>query len=407
MLEGQTTRAADVTEERRGETLSAIVLRDLAEARPYEPAWRALAGATDQPFGTPAWMWAWWKNAAPVEARLRTVVVSSGDEVVGIAPLFAERRWGVWRYRILGAGVSSRVDFLARPGREREVASAVAGCLREESPRPDVIVFDGIRSDSPWPELLAQVWPSKRKPRLYREYSMPSPFLGLSPPDFAAWFGGKSSHFRARMRRGVRKLEAMGGAVRLVSEPHDVEQYVSEFARLHRSRWVARGGSGVLTDRVERALREAALRPEGESPVDLWVVDLPGGTLSVQVFVRAGREVCYWLGGFDEELPGTRPGPAILTLFRVVERACSSGATGLDLGPGDQPYKGEFAEAAETLEWLTVCLSRPRCLMARTAFTRARVRNGVTRRLSPGVKRYLRRLRRGLTGSRADRRRLR
>lgn len=398
MKGGPPTQAADAIEERRGQTVSAVVLRDLREARIFESAWRDLAGATNQPYGTPDWMWAWWRHAAPAGALLKTVVVSSGEEVLGIAPLFAESRAGVWRYRILGAGVSSRVDLLARPGREREVAATFATRLVEETPRPDVLVFEGIRSDSPWPELLAAVWPSKRKPRLHREYSMPAPFLELARPDFEEWFAGRSAHFRARMRRGMRKLEESGGSVRLVSEPGEVEHYVSEFARLHRSRWAPRGGSGVLTDGVERSLREAALRPRGESPVEFWVVDLPGGTLSVQVFLRAGAEVSYWLGGFDEESATTRPGPAILTLLRVIDRACSSGATRLDLGAGDQPYKGEFAGGAATLEWLTLCVSRVKSPVARVAFAPARARNAVLRRLSPRVKDHLRRLQRRLTG---------
>jgi len=394
------------TEERRGQTVSAVVLRDLSEARRFETAWSDLAGVIHQPYGTPAWMWAWWNHAAPAGARLKTVVVSSGEEVLGIAPLFAESRLGVWCYRVLGAGVSSRVDFLARPGREREVASAVAACLLNETPRVEAIMFEGIRSESPWPELLAEVWPSKRKPRLCREYSMPAPFLELTLHDFEAWFEGKSAHFRARMRRGLRKLDEMGGTIRLVSEPDHVEHYVSEFARLHRSRWAQRGGSGVLTNRIEEVLRAAALWSVGESPVELWVVDLPGGTLSVQVFLRAGAEVSYWLGGFDEDLPGTRPGPAILTLLRLIDRAHSSGVTRLDLGPGDQPYKGEFAGGAETLEWLTLCVSRAKCQAARIAFVPARIRNAVARRLSAGVKRRLRRLRGSAIVQRQDRTRL-
>ena len=277
--------------------LSTAVIRDLDEMQGLESVWADIASETHQPYASPGWMWPWWRHASPRGARLRTVVVSAGEEVVGIAPLFAESRLGVNRYRILGAGVSSRVDFLARPGRGPEVATAFAACLADESPRPDAICFEGIRAESPWPRWLASAWPSNRRPRLHREYSMPSPFLELTQPDFEAWFADKGGHFRARMRRGARKLDSMGGVVRLVSEPEDVDGRVSEFARLHRSRWARRGGSGVLTDGVERALREAASWPNG-SPVQLWVVDSPGGDISVQVFATAGSVVSHWLGGF-------------------------------------------------------------------------------------------------------------
>jgi CelD/BcsL family acetyltransferase involved in cellulose biosynthesis len=339
-------------------------------------------------------MWAWWRHAAPRSSRLKTVVVSSGDDVVGIAPLFVESRLGVNRYRILGAGVSSRVGFLACPGKEPEVAAAIAACLADEKPRPDAICFEGIHSGSPWPGWLASAWPVRSKPRVHREYSMRSPVLRLAHADFDEWFDRKGSHFRARMRRGARKLESLGGIIRLVSDPRQVDRYVSEFSRLHRSRWARRGGSGVLTNGVESALREAASCTNGDSPVQLWIVESPAAVISVQVFLACGSEMSHWLGGFDEEAATTRPGPAILTMNRVIEWCFANGMTGLDLGAGNQAFKHEFAEEADDLDWLTLCLSRVRCPAVRSAFLPARARAAMARQAPPGLKKRLRRLQR-------------
>ena len=293
-------------------------------------------------------------------------------------------------------GSASRVDLLAAPGRESEVASAVARCLATVAPRPSALIFEGVRDDSPWPRLLAEAWPSVRAPRLYREYSMPAPYLELEAQSFDAWFGSQTAHFRSRMRRGLRKLESGGGELRLVSPPGDKARYVSEFARLHYSQWEPHGGSGVLTEGVRKMLLEAALQSDGEGPVELWAIDLPTGTVSVQIVVRTGGEASHWLGGIDSALAAMRPGPAILTLTRLIEHAFSSGIGRLDLGAGDQPFKREFAEKAETLEWLTLCVSRWQCLAARTMHVSARTRHMITRRLSLGAKTRLRRLRTGL-----------
>ena len=376
--------------------LEVRLVRDLSQAAAFQSEWNGLACACDQPYGTTAWMWSWWRHAAPRGSRLRTVVVSADGRVIGIAPLFADSSFGVWRYRILGAGVSSRVDLLASPGREREVASAVARCLATVAPHPSALIFEGVRDDSPWPTLLAEAWPSDRAPRLYREYSMPAPYLELDAPSFDAWFASQTAHFRSRMRRGLRKLESEGGAVQLVSDTGEIARYVSEFARLHESRWEPHGGSGVLTEGVRQMLLEAASAPDEESPVELWAIDLPTGTVSVQIVVRAGREASHWLGGIDSELAAMRPGPAILTLTRLIEHVFSAGVGRLDMGAGDQPFKREFAEKAETLEWLTLCVSRWRCPAARMLHVWARTRHMITGRLSLESKKRLRHLRTGL-----------
>ena len=119
--------------------LCVTVLRTLDELRSVEDAWTDLARKASEPYAMPAWMWAWWRHAAPRSSRLRTVVVSSCDEVVGIAPLFVEYSLGVNRYRILGAGVSSIVGFLDCAGMEQEVAEALADSLREYTPISDAI----------------------------------------------------------------------------------------------------------------------------------------------------------------------------------------------------------------------------------------------------------------------------
>ena len=225
---------------------------------------------------------------------------------------------------------------------------------------------------------------------------MPAPSLPLGRSDFDGWFARKGGHFRARMRRGGRKLESTGAHIRRVSDPRDVDRYISEFARLHRQRWARRGGSGVLTTGVERALLEAAAWTTGDSPIHLWVVESPAQVFSVQVFLACGSEVSHWLGGFDEEAAFTRPGPAILTMNRVIEWCFACGVTRLDLGAGNQAFKHEFAEHAEELEWLTLCLSKIKCPLARSAFLPGRTRTALARRVPASLKKRVRRFQRAL-----------
>ena len=137
-----------------------LVVTDERDATPFVAQWQALAVEASNPYCAPEWMLSWWRRAAPPRCELRVVVVLDEEVVVGIAPLFADRRLrGTVRYRVLGAGTSARVDLLARRGREREVARRVASILAVTSPRPHAFVFEGIPAESGWGAAVAANWP--------------------------------------------------------------------------------------------------------------------------------------------------------------------------------------------------------------------------------------------------------
>jgi len=356
-----------------------------------ESEWRDLAVTASEPWGMPRWMWAWWRHAAPAGASLHIVVVYRDDAVVGIAPLFIYSRYGVRWARVLGADVSSRVGFLARPGEEAAVAAAVAACLAGRELRSDAVLFEGVRSRPPWPGLLAASWPREDRPRLFTSREQQAPRLDLPYAEESEWMAAQSGHFRARMRRGLRKLADLGYEVRRISDPEEVADAVDDFDRLHRLRWAARGGSGVLTESVLEMLLEAADRGGGDSPVDLWVVEGPEDRVSVQVFLRAGEELNYWLGGFDPNFSTIRPGPAILTVFEVVRACIASGIRRLDFGPGNQEYKGEFSDGSETLTWTSLCVSPRKSPIVRLVMSAQGIRPRLLARIPYTVKRRFRR----------------
>ncbi len=370
----------------------ARLIERLDDAEPYRAQWDALAVATRQPYGDPAWMWAWWRHAAPRGARLRTVLVLDGERLVGVAPFFADAKLGTHRFRLLGAGTSARVDVIGRPGSEREIAAAVAEALHSAQPAPDVVTFEGTPATSPWPRALADAWPSRRRPRVFRALSIPAPVLPLESHDFDSWMATKSSHFRARMRRSLRKFEERGGTFRLATG-EELARDAEEFAKLHHRRWGQRGGSAVLTRGVERMLLDVARDHAADGRLRVWSLGLAGRTVSVQVFLAAGGEVTHWLGGFDDAVGNLHPGPAILSLLREIEHAYSVGDRRLDLGSGGQRYKYEFASGEETLDWISVILPTPRAPIACLQFLPLKARIAVAGRLSPRAKKRLRRLR--------------
>ena len=364
-------------------------LTTLDEIEPWRAAWDDLAVRTERPFCSPAWMLTWWRYAAPAGGRLRVIVAREGPRLVGVAPLFVVRGRGrPSRYRVLGAGTGMRAEPLAHPGEEARAGAAFARALGAASPRPGLILFEGVPTSSPWPRLLAAALPGHRGPWTHVDVTRPAPTLRLTGRTFDEWLAGQSRNFRGQMRRARRQLDEAGAVIRVAdSEGVGMERDIRAFARLHHARWDWRGGSAVLDARIERMLVEAASRL-GPLRFRLWLIEVEGLAISAHLFVCAGGEVAYWLGGFDEAWARQRP--AMVALLRSVEHAFASGDHRVDFGGGDQPYKYRFADGEDLLAWVTLVPRDRRYLAARAGLLPRQAYRMLSDRLSEDAQERIR-----------------
>jgi CelD/BcsL family acetyltransferase involved in cellulose biosynthesis len=341
--------------------LDAELIDDVQALEPWREGWDELACLSRRPFCAPALVLAWWHHVRPAGARLRTVLVREDGRLVGVAPYYVERAGGLARYRALGAGAWMRVEPVAEPGREREVAAAVARALAAAHPKPDIMPFDGIPSTSPWPEAIAASWPGRR-PRVHVDVVRPAPILSLRDGTFESWLAGKSRNFRQQMGRARRALEAGGATFHLAATVEEALAGLGAFASLHHARWEGKGGSGVMTPKIEAMLERAARDLAPGTRFRLWSIEAQGRTISSHLFLAAGREAAYWLGGFDEAW--AKQYPSMLCILAAIEHAWSLGDERMDFGGGGQPYKYRFADGEESLQWLHLIPSGPRAPLA-------------------------------------------
>ena len=372
--------------------LRAQVLETAEELKPYEEAWDALAAQAQRPYCAPAWMLAWWREAAEEGSALRAVVVLDGEELAGIAPFYVEPRSPglTARYRPLASSLSARIEPLARVGWEPDVAAAVAVALAGAEPEPGVIVFENVLAASPWPQLLARSWPALGEPWVERHTPIAAPTLAIAGLNLDDWLASKSRNFRGQMRRARRKLEKQGAVFRMSESEDELERDLIAFARLHRARWDFRGGSAVLHEPVERMLADAGRALLPSQRFRLFSIELEGRTVSSQLFLAAGGELAYWLGGFDESL--SSQWPSLQGLVQALEDGFERGEDRFDLGAGAQHYKYRFADGEDKLETVMVVPRGRRYALARAQLVPGQVRRELARRLPPGAKARLRAL---------------
>jgi CelD/BcsL family acetyltransferase involved in cellulose biosynthesis len=309
-----------------------------------------------------------------------------------LAPLFCLRAGGgVDELHFLGWQTSVRGEPLAAPGREDEVASAFVDAIRRMRPRIELVLFEGVPTRSRWPLRLQEAWPGKG-PYKHRAYPTIAPTLDLTGRDYEGWFASRPSHFRQEARRRRRHLEQRGAEFFLAETAEEVVDALDAFFRLHLSRWQGRGGSRVLNEKVQAMLLDAALALVPETRFRIWTIRAEGEVISAHIFVAAGGEVAYWLGGFDEAW--AKLGPAIQTVLKALEHAWAHGDTRMDFGAGAQEYKYSFAESQDVLESVIIAPRSARFPLTRLQLMPRLAREALSTRMSPELRDRLNRLRR-------------
>jgi len=328
---------------------SAEIIDDATAARTLAPAWDELAVACSLPLCAPAWMLSWWEHMAPPAGELRIVAVRDGAELIALAPWFVQRgEHGRNDVRFLGTQISDRVDVLCRAGREHEAAAALRGALGTLRPQPDLVAFEAVPLESPWTRLIASGAGGRRRFARYRNSAYPAPAVELPAGPADAWLAARSSNFRGQMGRLRRRLEKQGGQVRMVRDADEVPRALAALLALHGDRWEGRGESGLTRPGVPQLLSDAAAAL-GPDRLRLWLAEIDGEPISVQLFVAAGEQLKYWNGGWDEQHADVKP--SMLTILAALEDAISRGERRLDLGVGTHPYKLRFANTEDTLTW--------------------------------------------------------
>jgi CelD/BcsL family acetyltransferase involved in cellulose biosynthesis len=350
--------------------------------------WDALADAARQPAAASAWLGAWADHVSVGSPRV--AVVREAGVMLGIVPLTAEPwRAGSLRLHLLGAGTSTGVAPLARPGAEATVAAAAARALAAHGPA-DALVFDGIPVTSPWPQLLAHHWPGARARLLHRVSTSPEPYVTLDADSYEDWLQTRSSSFRAQVRKVGRRLDRRGVTTRRSGSAAELADDLRAFLALHNARWAAEGGSGVITPAVERMLFEAGPRLLAAGRLDLWSMEAGGRTVCSQICLLSEGYATLWLQGYDQTWAGARLG--LSCMAQVIEDGFERGMQRISLGEGGQEYKYRFADGEERLAWSVLPLPGPRLGVVLAGLQGRRMRRAVGRRLGPARKAQVRRV---------------
>jgi CelD/BcsL family acetyltransferase involved in cellulose biosynthesis len=363
--------------------VSARVVESLDGLLPVRQAWDELAAASGRPFAAPAWALSWWEHLRPEGARLCVLVVELDEGIAGVVPLHAIDRV----LRPIG-GELAPVEPVSRVGLEEEVAAAAGELLAAAELRPALIELIQHGTGPDWAGMLSRAWPGSRGAWHRVESEAPAPRVDFGN-GFDAWMGEKSKSFRRDIRTSRRKLDEAGAAFRYATE-ETLESDVGEFLRLHRMRLADRGGSNIPEgEDIERMLVAVGQELLPSERFRLICLDLNGEVIAADLLLAAGKEVSAWNSGFDEAYRDFSP--IMQCLVQVLADAAERSERTMSLGPGDQAYKYRLSNSEDCLRSSVIAPRGGSYPLVRLRLLPGRGRRELAKRLSPEVKRRLRR----------------
>lgn len=332
------------------------LLETEAEWREIHSEWDRLyqEHAPRNPFLSREWTEACWERVRP-RCKPFVITARAGHQLVGLASLCLEWRWGFRVLRFIGDGRSDYLGFLCRADRPDAELALWAEVARLRN-RWDLALLRYLAA--PYSLLLQHPVPEgvsgcQSEPRAVA-YA-PCPGSGAPAEQLPGWL--------SRMPKKVRKWERLGGSARRYTGPAALAQLATVTAIEARS-WKGRQRTGRFqtgTGRqfLHRIVSGLAVREE----VELWIAYAGAVPIAFELNLLPPGAVWLYQGAYDEEY--RKLGAGSILEFVSIQRAAAAGAQEYDYLTGEESYKDERTSAQRTLRHLALYPNTLRGRLAR------------------------------------------
>ncbi|HZU31548.1 MAG TPA: GNAT family N-acetyltransferase [Candidatus Angelobacter sp.] len=344
-----------------GNLLTVQICRSWAELEQYRQVWSDMLQANSRStiFQTPEWLAAWWQAFNQNKNLLVLIFKDSENNLVGIVPLYSERRWfivspfTVLRFVGAGSGDSDALDFITLPGYERDCAETFLAWLTNEA-EWSMCALETLPGDS----LVAQHLSALMKEADWRVESESTPnFIVDLPQSWQEYLDRLDSQFRPLLTRYPKRLQSRY-KVNIVrcERVDDLEKNLQRLFELHQMRWTGRGEPGAFasTERRNfyRSMSQAFLK---RGWLEFWLLSLENEVVAMQFCFRYHNIVSLLQEGFHPKYTAEKVGYALRS--HVLQEMIRTGAKQYDFLGGADAYKAKFA--ARQSRYLTLSFAGP------------------------------------------------
>jgi len=314
-------------------------------------------------FQTFEWVRTWWKYLAQANFRLHIILFDSNGSLVGIAPLFEERKnllgiMPVSHLQLIGRGLSDYLDFIVLPGNENRVFESFNSYLRSHA--ADWTIFDAEDVNE-----ISSIVPSV--PQFRRTFgrrliqhagnSCASVELpGTEEMLFERMGQTSRNNYKRKVKDFGRKYN--GNTEVVEHESDDIQAAIENFSMIHGGRWKSFGHPSAF-DREEHKklhvefskkfarrgwLKIFILRAEGEPVAASFGFNYKKRIYLYQCNAYASKEVM-------------RCSPGLIVRVKAMEDGIRNGMNVIDYMRGEEGYKFREWEVATSRNYLLRIIS--------------------------------------------------
>jgi len=250
-----------------------------------------------------------------------------------------------------GPECSDYLGFLRLPKYEDNLAELVSVAIHKMLPPNRRVQLASLDSAGQFPARLGdQVSLNNRRVRVTVSNVCPAVELPSSWEEFTQKL---SRNFRSQVQRQYRKILKNDDTTFRSVDKDDSEDFASQLIHLNRMRMDSTGTESSLEDENFRSfLTEAIQYMAAKDLVWMDTIQQDGKTVGAALNMTHGKNVYYYMGGFDME--ATKLAPGNVLFVHVINRAIENSYTKFDFLRGAENYKYRWGAADTELHSLEI-----------------------------------------------------
>ncbi len=254
------------------------------------------------------WCSIWWKHFHSNKNReLYIITVFHKDEIVGIAPMLIEKRFGFREMRFIGAGHTDFHQLLVEGDSYESTAEVILRHF-EKFRKWDIVYLDEINDEDRLYRYLAS------REGLKMKYEIGCPIVDIDGLNWDEYMKNiKSKNLRKDYRRKSHKLEREADLEFIVIDQEEgLRLYIEELFGLHIGRWAHEGESSVFNrEDMKSFVKDVFTSLIRDGKIRLYILKDGENVISYRLgFVQNG--VFYdWITSFDGNYIKYSPGKII------------------------------------------------------------------------------------------------
>lgn len=322
-------------------TLCAEAIKSLAALEPHLNSWRVLAAGA--PMRSPEWLLGWWGSfAEPGDSLHLILVLDTQRHLVGLAPLYRQKKGRTTTLRVLGARdhCSHHTDWLARPGWEVRAGERIALSLAEDRRNWQRLLFEVVDEDAI--ALRATMRYLRDCSILVHARQVNSCWKISLPDSWDDYLLSLSRSLRKRCRKLQRDFLDSGAIeVRQVEKVEDLPKGFDILRNLHAARWgTAKQPLGVFSDiRFSDFHQKVARSLLTQGQLRLAWLEQDGTPVAAEYQFFDQNRLYAYQAGLDVT---TGASTGKLSMMAAIRFALDRKCRWFDLLGGDEPYKANW-----------------------------------------------------------------